>query len=232
MTIPFDRPVAVRTQGGYTVAEILVALLIGGLVLGALYGSYSTVVGSTRNYRRISDTYQTARVVLTNLSRELTGTYQPALATERLIFEGREEWFQGRRMDRISFVTTTSARGGGEEAGWDAFELSYFPGYGEREGYLLARRAPFYNLEEPFEGGAEMVVAEGVHSLAFDYYDGWEWKSEWDPEEEPLLPLAVRITLGLDGGGVIEPRYFTTAVSLPMARPLTEEDEGDDIVAE
>lgn len=214
-----------RSQGGYTVAEILIALLIGGLVLGALYGSYSTVVGSTRNYRRVSDLYQTARVVMLNLGRELAGAYQPALAGERLMFEGREEWFQGRRVDRISFVTTTSARGAPGEAGWDAFELSYSPGFGAREGLLLARRAPFYNLEEPFENGDEFVVAEGVYSLAFEYYDGFEWKMEWDPEEEEMLPLAVRVTVGLGAADGAEPRYFTTAVSLPMARPLTEEEE-------
>ena len=225
MTMDKIRSFLSRDHTGYTVVEILVALSLTGLVLGVLYGSYSTVVGSTRNYRRVSDTYQSARVVLTNLGRELTGAYQPAMIEERLMFQGKEEWFQGRRLDRLSFVTTTSARGAEEETGYDAFELSYFAGYGNQEGLLLARRAPFFNPEEPFEAGEERIIAENLRSLAFEFYDGLEWKEEWNPEEEKRLPLAVRITIGLGESEEAEPNYFSTAVYLPLAQPLTAEEK-------
>ena len=213
---------------GFTVAEILVALSLTGLVLGVLYGSYSTVVSSTRNYRRVSDTYQSARVVLTNLSRELTGAYQPALVEEGLMFQGQEEWFQGRRLDRLSFVTTTSARGAEDETGYDSFELSYFAGYGNQEGLLLARRAPYFNPEEPFETGEERIIAENLRSMAFEFYDGLEWKNGWNPMEETRLPLAVRITIGLGESEDTEPTYFNTAVYLPLAQQLTEEEEEEE----
>jgi hypothetical protein len=39
-------------------------------------------------------------------------------------------------------------------------------------------------------------LARGIHSLAFQYYDGEYWQDTWDSStEDPKLPLAVRIHL-------------------------------------
>ena len=60
-------------QGGFTIIEILVAVFLGALVLGTLYGAYSMVINTTDNYSRVSDIYQTARIVLDTMSREISG---------------------------------------------------------------------------------------------------------------------------------------------------------------
>ena len=68
----------------------------------------------------------------------------------------------------------------------------------EEEGWALYREVT-RNLAPA--GGVEILMtpkplARGVHSLAFQYYDGEYWQETWDSStEEAELPLAVRIRL-------------------------------------
>ena len=68
----------------------------------------------------------------------------------------------------------------------------------EEEGWALYREVT-RNLVPA--GGVEILMtpqplARGVHSLAFQYYDGEYWQDTWDSStEDPKLPLAVRIYL-------------------------------------
>ncbi len=225
-------PTSHSPSKGFTIMEILIAVLLASVILGALYGSYSTVIGSTRNYRQVSDIYQVARIVLSNMSREISGAYQPLFAEEDIIFVGEEGWHEGFESDSLSMVTTTCLRGGEEEDNYGAFEVTYRRGIGLREGLLLMNRAPFYNLEEPFEKGEDFILAEKVRALDFEYYDGEEWYKEWLPEDQEKLPYAVRITLALGSEEEEEPNRFSTVAFLPMTPPEIEEEEEEEGVSE
>jgi len=213
-----------KSPKGFTIVEILIALAIGAIVMTALYWAYTAVVGSMGNCRQVSDTYQTARVVLSNIRREISGTYQPLFAEDQLLFEGKDEWSRGLENDSLNLVSTTCQRGAEEEVGYDSFELGYYLGEGEDRGYLKMRRLPFYNLEEPFTEGEELTLAENVRSLDFKYFDGEEWKEEWNPDEEDYLPLAVRITIGLGEKDDPNPRRFSTTAYLPLGGNREEEE--------
>lgn len=209
---------------GFTIIEILIAVLLASVVLGSLYGAYTTVVGSTRNYSQVSDIYQIARIVLGNLAKEISGAYQPLFAGDEIMFRGEDKWLEGYESDRLSVVTTTCLRGGEEESGYDAFELTYYRGAGIQDGLLLMLRAPYFNREEPFMEGDELVLAEKIRALNFEYYDGETWYEEWNPEEQEKLPYAVRITLALGPEGEEEPSRFSTVAFLPMT-PREEKEE-------
>jgi general secretion pathway protein J len=214
-----------KRQAGFTIVEILIALAIGAIVLTALYWAYTAVVGTMGKSRQTSDLYQTARVVLSNIRREISGSYQPLFAEDQLLFEGKDEWSRGLENDSLSLVSTTSQRGAEDEIGYDSFELGYYLGEGAEAGFLKQRRLPFYNLDEPFTEGEELTLAENVRSLDFKYFDGEEWKEEWNSDMEDYLPLAVRITIGLGEEDDRNPRRFSTTAYLPMGGDRTEETE-------
>lgn len=221
--------------------EILIAVTLGSVILASVYGAYHMVMKTTANYNRISDLYQTGRIVLDTMAREVSGAYQPLFAEKGEMFSGQDEWYAGRENDVLRMVTTTSFQGGEDEVGYDSYEVSYYLGEGEEEGFLLMKTSPYFSLEEPFEEGEEIVLAENVRSLDFKYYDGVEWLDAWEwkgpaeeaageepaagvaGEESPVLPYGVRITLaiGLPQG---EPIRFTTTAFLPMT-PRPEEEE-------
>ena len=212
--------------------EIMIAVTLGSVILASLYGSYHMVVRTTANYSRVSDVYQTARIVLDTMAREISGAYQPLFAEQGEMFIGESQWFSGREHDILRMVTTTCLQGSEEELGYDTYEISYYLGTGEDAGLLLMKMSPYYSLEEPFEEGDELVIAENIRALNFQYYDGEEWRDSWiwenmtrvDEEEvPPPLPYGVRITLAV-GLPEEDPVRFTTTAFLPMT-PRPEEEE-------
>ncbi len=85
---------------------------------------------------------------------------------------------------------------------------------------------------------AGTLLASEVRYLEFAYFDGMEWLSEWDSSEMSGLPLAIRITLGLesarssdqtedefwgiDADDLSELLILRTVVELPTAFPILE----------
>ncbi|MDP8237047.1 MAG: prepilin-type N-terminal cleavage/methylation domain-containing protein [Candidatus Erginobacter occultus] len=233
----FKQPLP-RRDGGFTVMEILIAITLGAVILASVYGSYHMVVKTTANYNQVSDIYQTGRIVLDTLAREISGAYQPLFAEKGEMFFGEDEWSAGRESDTLRMITTTSLQRSETEVGYDSYEISYYLGAGEKKGLLLMQAAPYFSLEEPFEEGEEIILAENVRALNFEYYDGMEWVKSWkweepagqdggeeDGEEPPVLPYGVRITLAV-GLPEEEPVRFHTTAFLPMTpRPEEEEEE-------
>ena len=80
------------------------------------------------------------------------------------------------------------------------------------------------------------VVAAEVASIEFQYFDGIEWRYEWDTEVEGALPVAIEVVLlmmpfgastALDGPlGAESPledtqlRYHRMVVQLPTGQPV------------
>lgn len=221
---------------GFTVMEVLLAITIGAVILATVYGSYHMVVKTTANYNRVSDIYQIGRIVLDTMAREIGGAYQPIFAEKGEMFLGEDEWYAGRESDTLKMVTTTSLQWSEEEVGYDSYEISYYLGAGEQDGLLLMKVSPYFNLEEPFEEGKEVVLAENVRALDFKYFDGMEWVESWRwegpeegeeemEEEKPVLPYGVRIALEV-GLPEEDPVRFNTTAFLPMTpRPEEEEEE-------
>ena len=230
------RVLAQERNGGFTIIEILIAIALVALVLTTIFGAYYTVVRSTRNYSRVSDIYQTARIVLDTMAKEVSGAYQPLFAEKGTMFLGKNEWYGGFENDTLNMVTTTCLRGEEDEIGYDSFEVSYYLGHGRQDGLLFMKTAPYFNLEaeEPFQEGEEIILAENVRALDFKYFDAeGEWVEAWGGEEEenaaeeleaPALPYGVMITVSMGLAGEKEPTRFSTAASLPMT-PRVEEDE-------
>jgi prepilin-type N-terminal cleavage/methylation domain-containing protein len=224
-------------NSGFTIIEILIAVAMGSMVLAAVYGAYHMIVKTTRNYSHVSNTYQTARIVLDTLAKEIGGAYQPLFGEEGKMFVGVDEWYGGMENDSLSMVTTTSIQGEEDWIGYDSFEVKYSLGRGTDEGFLLMETSPYFNLEEPFRKKEEVILADNIRSLDFKYYNGIEWVDTWGGEEAaaaaaeaeedmPVLPYGVKITISIGMEGEKSPKRFSVVTSLPMTpRPLEEEEE-------
>ena len=85
------------------------------------------------------------------------------------------------------------------------------------------------------------VIAPEVVGIEFQYFDGLEWRTEWDSEVEGKLPVAIQIFLavgdpetvlsstpasGMTGTGDENVRYYRSLVYLPLAEPTEEETSG------
>ena len=83
------------------------------------------------------------------------------------------------------------------------------------------------------------LLAPEVLGIEFRYWDGITWELEWSSDEYEELPLAVQVQItmsnpiaisaGLSADDPNAVRVFTHVVRLPMAKPIEEESESDDL---
>ena len=86
----------------------------------------------------------------------------------------------------------------------------------------LLRREAFMTSADAIDQAVPTVFLENVASLEFRFYDGNDWRPEWDSRDTANyrpLPRAVAIDLGLyDTAGDVH--HFTTAVDVALADTL------------
>jgi prepilin-type N-terminal cleavage/methylation domain-containing protein len=226
-------------NAGFTIIEVILAVTMAAMILSAVYGAYHMIVKTTMNYSKVSNVYQTARITLDTLAKEIGGAYQPLFGEEGKMFVGADEWYGGMENDSLGIVTTTSIKGEEEWIGYDSFEVRYYLGRGTDNGFLFMETSPYFDLEDPFGKREEVILAENIRSLDFKYFNGIDWVDTWGGEEAtaaagesdeeiPILPYGVKITISIGVEGEKKPKRFSVVTSLPMT-PRTEEEEGEEI---
>ena len=193
------------TRRRFTLIELVVALLILSLTMGALYAFGRQVTQSwerlRRDQRRLADLMTLDRALDTLLANAVPFLWpDPEDAnpgTERLLFEGRR--------DTLFFATLHQPSPDDDEGAIRFVALSL------HDGNLLANyhSRPFRNWDHVGEAGQVAVLARNVKQLSFQYADftpdeeaEWsdrlEWTDEWDVDEDnprQEIPLAILVTV-------------------------------------
>ncbi|MDA8126950.1 MAG: prepilin-type N-terminal cleavage/methylation domain-containing protein [Deltaproteobacteria bacterium] len=212
-----------RTKG-FTLIEILLAILILGIVLTTVYASYRGTFRIVKETQYDAEVYGNARAALDRISRDLQsaapwgGAFTFRTKTRSL---GDREWVQllFRSAAHVSFSDTEPPEG--------VAVVEYRIEEGtEKEGYALwrsdsLRRDP--GKTEDAAGG--FLLAEGIEALTWRFYDerGKEYDS-WDSGggdegQRKKAPAAILIRLSLVNEADRErPYLFSTRVALPFHR--------------
>lgn len=211
-------------KSGFTLMEIIVAVAILSLFIGIIYSTFFGTIRSIRSAETSTDSFQTARVILSNIARDLKGAVH-VMNDPRYVFNGIDADGGDPNLDRIDFVTIANMITDEEKPQSDIAEISYYldPNY-SREGYLV-RRVDIYPDSEPDKGGEVKIVAEGITGLNFKYFyvepktdesalsdvekeqekkSAWElledpsnWHDKWDWKERNFIPILVKIELSI-----------------------------------
>ncbi|MGI9519706.1 MAG: prepilin-type N-terminal cleavage/methylation domain-containing protein [Pirellulaceae bacterium] len=85
--------------------------------------------------------------------------------------------------------------------------------------------------------GNTKLIAHEVVAIEFRYFDGEDWRTEWNSESEGGFPAAIEVTIVVNnkrsisddveysvGSGQVEGQAYRTVVNLPMAEILSEEE--------
>jgi general secretion pathway protein J len=226
---------ATRSQRGFTLIEILMALAVMSLMLTALYQSMASSFEAKDIVSKLNDRYHEGRQVMGKVARELRMAFLRAEVPEQF----REEKptvltrFKGQR-DELYFASTAHLRlrAGARES--DQTEIAYFLGPSPRDtgyrGKTLFRRESRRIDGKPERGGYIWPVVDGVKEFQLEYWDdtkeiaGDAWQRDWDSHEneaEPLLPARVRITLELESPlNPRRPLRFVTQAAPRIRRPI------------
>ncbi|HEY2864991.1 MAG TPA: prepilin-type N-terminal cleavage/methylation domain-containing protein [Casimicrobiaceae bacterium] len=205
-----------RRPNGFTLVELMVALLLLALMSSVLYGSLSLSATSwdrgEAKAEQAADMRQTGEFLRQALAAEHPLRLHKAIE-QPLYFAGAN--------DSLAFAGATPGRVGG---GIYYFRIGLAPN-GDSSRLVLSRAIPDYSALKPptFDGADASVLADGISQLKFSYFgrdpdasDAVDpsWRDHWDDPQ--ILPLLIRMDIKTAQGAswpplVVEPKIAPEA---------------------
>ena len=208
-----------RRSAGFTLMELLIAVMILAVLIGIVYGSFSSVTGTMDMARGAADRLRFRQIVWRNFSNGLQGVYadagclQPEYqflgenkdgaygAADSLRYATAQPMLGARSLPGVFKVVTYSVVDRNEVSSEIADSIPYDE---ERPGsILLIREEPLQLESQDFvtrtQDGQWDIYEQAVPVASMDilYYNGDqnEWAEEWDSLSERRLPGGVWIKI-------------------------------------
>lgn len=194
-----SRPkIRTRRHRGFTLIEVVIVLGMLVMVLFTAYQILTNALESEKDVERLALREKVGEAIVAIIRRDLAGTFFRGM-TEQLnnqVFVGIDNGIH----DQIQFLTTVDPTPQEDPLEWDGFldlrtvcAVGYFlePSRVSRkynDTYTLYRKevTDFSSglvLEAP---GLNQEIYDKVKALDIKYYDGWEWRDDWNSELEIL----------------------------------------------
>ncbi len=205
---------------GFTLMELMLAVLILGIVMAMLAGSFNAVShGKVQAEERIDIDHE-GRALLWTLSNEFRDAVQTAVVPSRVVLLGQGHMSNGQPLDSVTVSTLDLSH----SANFDGFGAEQIVSYATtvnpaRPEWSILTRSIRSALLTGVATNNPVVLANNLISLHVRYFDGSLWQESWDASSLPpgrQLPLAVAIDVVLaDSRG--RQVGFSTQVMLPMS---------------
>ena len=190
MNITFFR----KSNRGFTLLELLVALVLLVILSGALYGTYFSVMRGSEAARESTEPLRDARVTLDLLRRELAAADFNS-TNKRLHFIVEDRDIFGKPASILDFTAFTVAKSGSVPSS-DVMAVRYRPVEREARKIILSRQTQDIYLDSK---PLPYPLTDQIEGFLVECYDGNQWVKSWDTALNAGLPKAVRITLFLQG---------------------------------
>lgn len=210
---------------GFTLVEILIAVLILGIVLSTVYASYTGTFRLIRETQKDAEVYGMARSALDRMARDLQSA---ALWRGAFTFVTKLNRLGDREFVSLSFRSAAHVPFSEKDRVDGIALIEYTVEEGtDKAGYVLTRSDSLYRDtgKEPSPPGG-LLLCDRVEALIYTFFDdtGKEygnWNSDGDiPIQKKRAPAAVLIRLSFVNEADREhPYQFMTRIRLPFNRP-------------
>lgn len=211
----------VRSRRGFTLVELMLAILILAIMMSIVYGVVVSTVEAAHRVEEITASSEIGPAILTQIRSDLEAAFLPK---EGDYFVGLDVKAGTGNRDRIDFVSSAMAYGSEfdtdeprfhsvNEVGYQVVESRTVPGAG-----TLYRREDLGLDAEPLRGGRLTELYDRVSHFKLRYLDGELWKDEWSSKAMKKLPAAVRIELrifAVERGEQLVEQSFSTTLTFP-----------------
>lgn len=185
---------------GFTLAELIVAIVMLGFLAGATYLSVSQMIRSRDRSAARAEAFGRANLAADLIARDVTNALRDSDLLNAKVAITREGK-PGQGLDGVLLFSHIDRpiRPGAIQAEGDEAEVQYklrpAEGLSAKPGSMVLwmRRAPVPD-EYPDAGGVATPLVEGVMSLTMQAYDGTTWIDEWDSDLDGL-PHALRVVV-------------------------------------
>lgn len=222
-------PPPVPDGKGFTLMEILIAILILGVVITSVLTSFNMVFSSTEALDRHAALYETARTCLARMVSDLEQLH----VSQRPLYrapgyddppdpyriEGVTEDLDGTSFAQIRFVSRSHIPPA--DRGENRLAQIWYYVMARKDGQLVVKRSDrLYPYPELEKNAADAVLCENVKSLAFTFTDadGTEFEN-WNSDAEEFgyaTPQTVKVRLEVASAD--QSHVFETMVRLPVLR--------------
>jgi type II secretion system protein J len=176
-------PSSTSRGAGFTLIEVLLAMVAAAILLSALYGLFGRAV-------KLRDQAE-EHIRVARLRTRAVNALKADLANARLLGTAMNGSFVGSQTPPSSSqfpgylkFTTTTGRDSADAPYGDAQEVEYYitadPQSTNQQSGVLVRTTNRVLLASTPEITSEERLLTGVQSLELEFYDGSEWKSTWD----------------------------------------------------
>jgi len=184
---------------GFTLIEIMMALAIFGLLLAAIYASWTLIVRSAQIGLRASARIQRERIALRTIEESLgcVRSFEADRQHYGFVAENGDGGF-------LSFVARLpeSFPRGGRFGDFDVRRVTFSLESGpDSQSQLVLRQNPILMEMDPTEQDNPLVLAKGVNKMEFEFWDDRkkDWVDEWTATNQ--LPKMLKLTLGFTRPG-------------------------------
>jgi general secretion pathway protein J len=190
---------------GFTLIEILIAVVLLGILSAALYGSYFTVLNARERASEGMEARRELGSTLDLIRREFAAAKFDAVKFDgvdkrlRFIVEDRDNF--GKPSSTLELTTMIPPSGEGrKESGISA--VRYRLEENDKR-FILTRREQDIFFESPDVKGYPQM--ERISDFLVECYDGSKWVRSWDTALNGKLPTRLRVTVHvLEDGKPVE----------------------------
>ena len=209
-----------RNDTGFTLAELLIAILIFSFVVSMTYAAFSTTFRVIEEANSSSQYAERARITLGRVAEDLESLY----FADKGAFEGKETFHGELRGDSLSFTSRAHLvfHKDGAPTGYATISYSVEES-ADKEGMRLFRRDVAYLPGQENEDEEGFLLCDDLREVAFTYIDenGAEqenWDSELKKESEASeIPRAVKVKISFpDEKKEDELFSISTLVAIPQ----------------
>jgi prepilin-type N-terminal cleavage/methylation domain-containing protein len=215
---------SLRRRRGFTLVEIMVAIMVFSMVIASIYATWALVMRATQVGQDAAAQAQRQRVVLRSIGDAIMGV-QSFQASQQYY------WFklQNGSEPLLSFVARlpdTYARNGkfvgaagGRDASCRRVSFSLASGdFGEKD--LVLRQMPLLMDMDQDEQQNPLVLAKNVREFTIEWWGTNNlnepgWSTEWDDTQTNTIPSMLRVHLVLGAnvaGGANAPDFAATRI--------------------
>jgi len=196
-------------QKGFTIIEIMIAMTIFGMVVAAIFSTWSALMRGSVAGNRAAATAQRSRVALSTIEDALGATRSFAADVQYYTFDaenGNEPY-----LSFVSYLPPSFPRSGrfGE---FNVRRVTFSVESGDSNSkQLVLRQAPVLMDMDEDEQNYPVVLADDVKKFEMEFWDKQkaDWLDEWTQTNQ--IPQMVKFRLQLGG----DPTELTRVVSLP-----------------
>lgn len=170
-----------KHSAGFTLLEVLVAIALASLLLTSIYGVFAAASTAKQQVEKQGSALHLGRVVIARLDRELLGLALDTHAGETILSGGQNE--QGEPF--IRFLTWTNSS---PQPGLRVVSYRLGPDPDQRMTLWRAEKSVYQRDEV-----GEERLAQGIEEMAFEFYDGQNWRESWRSGRPRLVRLRLNL---------------------------------------